>query len=192
MKKLIKFIGIGLSSLALILFHVSAVSAEGDVVITGEAAPTMTPVTFGDFAAVALDGTTQTTTLNIPQFTVTDATGSGSGWNVTLTGTQFSNADPTPKSLSTGSLTLTTAPNVSLDDPNSSPADTITVATTGPTATIDTGTGLKLLSAAVDGGMGSYFVGDTTPGVMTLELMPREVYATTYTSTLTLTIATGP
>ncbi|MBH0231332.1 WxL domain-containing protein [Halobacillus yeomjeoni] len=190
-----KFYQFGISLLlffGLLTGGTQAVTAAGAVVITGEGAPSLSAITVGDFSGVTLDGTTQTTTLALPSFTVTDATGTGAGWNVNLSATQFSEADPGTKTLSTGSLTLTTAPDVALADTESSPTNTVTVADAGPSATIDEGSGIKLLSAAVNGGMGSYTIGGTTPAVLTLTLKPKEVYETTYNSTLTFTVSTGP
>jgi hypothetical protein len=195
-KKLLLGMLLMLVILASVMNTVSAADTieTRSILISGENAPEIDTVTFGGFPNVTLDGTTQLITLNIPSFTVTDATGTGSGWNVTLTATQFSNGDPTPKLLSNGSLTLTTAPSVALIDSGSSALETIEVLGTASSPIVDDAgeNGIKLLSAAADGGMGTYTIGDTTPGVLTLTLKPKEVYAATYTSTFELSISSGP
>ncbi|WP_422122779.1 WxL domain-containing protein [Planococcus sp. X10-3] len=148
----------------------------GNMNITGVSAST-----FGD--AVTLDGSTQTVTgAAISTFNVTDARGTGAGWNVAVSATPFLHNSNT-KTLSAGSLTLA-APEVTKIDTNSSAETTVTPAS-GP---IDGGS-VKVLSAEADGGMGSYTI---SAMAMSLELKPKEVYAGTYTSTVNVELTTGP
>src|SRR5437660_1227680 len=56
--------------------------------------------------SVTLDGTDQTPSYTLPM-TVNDYTGSGTGWNVTVTSTQFTTGGGSPKTLSTSASTAT-------------------------------------------------------------------------------------
>src|SRR3954462_10569887 len=55
--------------------------------------------------SVTLDGTDKTGSYTVPT-TVTDATGSGAGWNLTITSTQFTTGGGSPHTLSTGASPL--------------------------------------------------------------------------------------
>lgn len=135
--------------------------------------------------AITLDGTDQTKTYSIP-ITVTDATGTGGGWNLTITSTQLATSGgahtfPTDATTITGVSAACTDGNTCTDPTNSVsfpltvPADTV-----APTA-------VEFYNAAADSGLGSFTV---TP---TLHLqVPANLYAGTYTSTITLAIVTGP
>ncbi|HZG84791.1 WxL domain-containing protein [Paenibacillus sp.] len=141
-------------------------------------------ITVGNFTAVVLNGRTQNTFSTVSNFNVTDATGAGAGWKVYLTATQFKSAEG--NTLPLGSLSVS-EPTVALDDPNSSPVTTVATAA----GDIDTTTGLKLLSASEGGGMGTYTV-SFSPNSLTLNLLPKDVKAGTYTSTITVSISSGP
>lgn len=187
MTTIFKKFATGTAVLALMttVFATGAMAEEVQTTITG-GTMTISTVSASSFAeAITLDGSTQTVTgAGINTFDVTDARGTGAGWNVAVSATAFSH-DTNSKTLSPGSLTLT-APSVSLIDPNSSPIDTVTPAG----GTIDGGSVTVLSAAAdVDAGMGSYTI---SPMAMSLELKPKEVYAGTYTSTVTVALTTGP
>jgi hypothetical protein len=140
----------------------------------------------GNFASVTLSGVAQSTTATIPAYTVDDATGSGSGWNVSVAATQFcqqgtgSTCATSPKLIPTGSLTLS-APTATASGTSSAVPTTLTL--TG----VD-GTSGKQVSAAVGAGMGTFSIGTSTA---TLSI-PANTYADTYVSTLTYTLATSP
>src|SRR5581483_2549393 len=55
--------------------------------------------------AVTLDGTDQTPSYSLPM-SVNDNTGSGNGWNVTITSTTFSTGGGSPRTLSTSASTV--------------------------------------------------------------------------------------
>ena len=168
------------------VFATGALADDSDVTtnITGTESVVLTPIAASSFgAAVTLDGTTQTVTgAAIGTFDVTDARGTGAGWDIAVSATPFLH-DTNGKSLSPGSLTLD-APVVEVNDSNSSP--TTSVATLG--GAIDNGA-VTILSAGTDGGMGGYTI---SPMAMELELKPKEVYEGTYTSTVTVALTTGP
>ena len=154
--------------------------AAASVVLTGGTLTLTTPAV-GNFGGVTLNGSAQSTTATMGTFTVTDARGTGVGWNVTVQGTQFTMAGHT---LPMNSISMP-APTVANIDSTSGSTPSIT---TGPYL-IDNASAVKITSAAADGtGMGSYTY---TPGSLTLSI-PANAYAGTYTSTVTVSVVTGP
>lgn len=148
-------------------------------------------ITFSDFSGVTLNGQLQTTTATWNIADVVDSRGTGEGWNLSLTLTQLQEYDTdhyvvSGHTIPTSSITVTTAPVVSLADGTSSPANTITVVATS--TALDTGSPVKLLSAATDGGMGSYHVSDLTA---TLAIR-ADAYAGTYKTDATVALVSGP
>ena len=116
---------------------------------------------------------------------ISDATGSGTGWNVTATSTTFTAG---AKTLATSATTLSSAPTAACDS-----GATCTLATNAITypyglpagATAPTAT--KVFDAAANSGMGNQTV---TP---TWKLsIPANTLAGTYTSTWTISLVSGP
>ncbi|WP_169727358.1 WxL domain-containing protein [Paucisalibacillus globulus] len=163
----------------------SASPLGSDVAITGGQLA-VESLSVGTFDAVVLNGKIQSTSATITPFNVTDPSGTGAGWNVVMSATQFS--DTTGKTLPKGSLTVA-APTIAIADgaEGSSPADTITK--TG--GTIDDEIGVKILSAPADNGMGTYTV-SFADEALNLTLLPKDVKAGTYTSTIKVDINNGP
>jgi len=134
--------------------------------------------------SVTLNGAdqTQTTTESLD---VDDCTGTGKGWNITLTSTTFTTGT---HNLPTSASTIQSAPTVSCDT-----GSTCTVATNSITYpyTVPAGstapTATKMFDAAVGTGMG-----DQTVASIFQVAIPANTYAGTYTSTWTFTLATGP
>jgi hypothetical protein len=131
-----------------------------------------------------LSGADQTLTTTQP-FDVGDATGSGSGWDVTATSTPFTNGGHV---LSLTATTVGSAPSVACDGGATCSTATNSVgypyalpaAATPPTAT-------KVFNAGVGTGLGNQTVTPTwSLGV------PANTYAGTYTSTWTLSLVSGP
>lgn len=158
-----------------------------DVTVTGGSL-SIDAVTVGNFGGITLDGTAKTTTATVDAFSVTDARGTGDGWNVTMQGTQFAEHDGTNyvtsgKTLALNSLSLS-ALSVAAN------GTTSPVPTTNAGAGIDNTTGaIKIASAAVDEGMGTY---DFT-GTNALSLsIPASAYAKTYRSDVTVSVVSGP
>jgi hypothetical protein len=154
--------------------------AESHTVITGTDA-SLSTISVDSFNNITLDGTTQDTTANINSFTVKDARGTGKGWSVTVSASPFTNGE---KILSPNSLEIG-APTVEKLDSGSSEVHTID--TFG--GYIDNESPLTMLTAKEHGGMGTFTI---KPITMTLTLQPKEVYAGTYTSTITVQLIAGP
>jgi WxL domain surface cell wall-binding len=119
---------------------------------------------------------------------VGDATGSGTGWNITATSTTFTTGGGTPHLLSTSATSLTGAPTDVCDASATCTLATNSVtypytlpaAATAPTAT-------KMFNAAANTGLGNQTV---TP---TWRLsVPANTLAGTYTSTWTISLVSSP
>lgn len=149
-------------------------------------------VTFAPLSAT-LNGSQVTTSANWTIADLTDARGTGAGWNVSMSLSQFKEYDTVNnayvtggKALATNSLKVTTVPTIAKIDATSSETTTITPVSLN--TALDTGSTVKLLSASLDGGMGSYSFGNL--GV-TLTI-PANAYAKTYKTEATVTLNTAP
>ena len=163
------------------LLAVSAAAVAGNLTATANVSGTAgvslslpSGPTFND----TLDGSDQTVSYS-PLLGVVDARGSGSGWNVTISATSFS--DGSGHSFAPGEVTGTTQACHS--------GSSCTAATpSGVTYPLSiSGTASKLFNAASDTGMGKV---DVTPTIDVA--IPGNAYAGTYSSTVTLAAATGP
>jgi len=131
-----------------------------------------------------LNGLDQTLT-DAEAIDVGDATGSGSGWNLTATSTTFTTGSHT---LSTSATTVTATPTDACDV--SATCATATNSVTYPYALPAAGTAptaTKLFNATANTGMGNQTVTPTWK----LALLANS-YAGTYTSTWTLSLVSGP
>jgi hypothetical protein len=162
----------------------TVVSATVSAGTTLSANPTGTP-TIG----ITLNGIDQTAIYQLP-LSIVDSRGSGGGWNLTITSTTFNDGTglgaghtfPTTASVITG-VTATCATGSTCTGPNNNivnSALTIPAAATAPTA-------VKFLNAQTNSGLGT--INLTTAVNVTI---PANVFAGTYTSTLTVAIASGP
>lgn len=148
-------------------------------------------ITFAPLSA-QLNGSQISTSANWAIADITDARGTGAGWNLSLSLTQFQEVDGTGayvtngKTLAAGSLTVSTVPTIAKKDATSS--ETTTITPVASSTALDTGSVVKLLSAKLDGGMGSYTLGNL--GV-TLTV-PANAYAKTYKTDATVTLNTAP
>lgn len=143
--------------------------------------------------SATLDGSQITTTSNWSIGDITDARGTGEGWNVSMSLAQFKEYDTVNntyvtggKTLATSSLIVSTVPTIAKIDSTSSETTTITPVTSG--TALDTGSAVKLITASLDGGMGSYSFGNL--GV-TLTI-PANAYAKTYKTTATVSLNKAP
>jgi hypothetical protein len=181
MNKSLKKLVVNVATVGFVFGAFASSSFAAETAITGGNL-SMTQPTISNLAPVTLNGQIQTTTASMGAFTVTDPTGTGVGWNVVVEASQL-----------TDSVKNLTIPNNSLDiaiptvtaQAGATDISSITTAS----GKIDNATGVKILSAQVDGGMGTYDIG---ANVLTLNLQPKDVKAGTYTSTITVTVTTGP
>ncbi|MGO4886174.1 WxL domain-containing protein [Anaerobacillus sp. MEB173] len=149
-------------------------------------------VTFAPLSAT-LNGTQITTSADWTIADITDARGTGSGWNVSMTLAQFKEFDTVDnvyvtngKALATNTLKVKTVPTIAQKDTTSSETSTITPVSLD--TALDTGSTVKLLSAQIDGGMGSFSFGN-----LGVELtIPANAYAKTYKTEATVSLNTAP
>lgn len=132
-----------------------------------------------NFESRVVTGVAQTTPAALDAFSVSDLRGSGAGWNVTAQASPFTGV--TLKTLAAGSLTMSQPTVASPDTESADPSIVV-----GP-YTID-GAAVKISSAALNAGMGTYNFSTTT---MTLAL-PADVYADVYASTVTISVVSAP
>jgi WxL domain surface cell wall-binding len=125
-----------------------------------------------------LDGTDQTVSYS-PLLGVVDARGSGAGWNLTVSATSFS--DGSGHTLAPGTLTGVVAACRAGNSCTAATSSGITY------PLVLNGTAAKFFNAAAATGLGKF---DVTPSVDVS--IPGNAYAGTYTSTVTLAVASGP
>jgi hypothetical protein len=179
-----------------------AFAAGGSTTLTITAGTlTLSGAAPGTFTA-SLTGSDQQVYSTLGTFTGADLTGTGAGWNITFQATQFSCTNGTDSgcpsggdSLPTGSL-LIAPPTVACHALTScvgrAAKPSISIASN---SAVDGGSAVKVASAATNAGMGTYdFTPGNTNGANTgLQLaIPSYAYATTYHSTLTVSIVSGP
>ena len=158
-----------------------------DVEVTGGSLSITTP-TVADFPDVILNGAAQTKTAAMDAFSVSDLSGTGAGWNTTVQASRF--AEYTGGSYVTSGKTLPLS-SLSMPAPTvaGSGAETAPPTITAGPYSIDGGTAIKVASAAINDGMGTYNF--TQSGPLTLSI-PSTAYATTYRSDVTVSVVTGP
>jgi hypothetical protein len=132
-----------------------------------------------------LDAGDSTQTYSVP-VAVQDTRGTGAGWNLTITSTTFSTGGGTPKTLAANASSLTGVTSACATGTCTTPANAQTyplavpAATTAPTA-------VKFFNTTANNGMGKFTVTPTV-GVS----VPQNTFAGTYSSTVTLSVVTGP
>ena len=156
--------------------QVTLAIANGELSASTTAAPSL---------SATITGQDQTVNYSLP-INVIDSTGTGAGWNLTITSTQFSTsgapADTLPTTASTVISSMSACATSSCTDPTNTVAYPFTIpAGVTPPAPV------KLFNAAMGTGMGSFTV---TPSVNIL--IPGSTLAGTYTSTISLAIVSGP
>jgi len=127
----------------------------------------------------------QTPTYSLPLTVQDTRTGSSAGWNLTITSTQFSTGSGHTLAASAShatSVTTTCAGGASC----TTPTNTVTYPVTIPAGSTPP-TAVKLANAAAGTGAGIFTLTPTI-GVT----VPADSYAGTYTSTLTISLVSGP
>jgi hypothetical protein len=148
----------------------------GALSVATSAAPTFS-------ANLASGDSTPTYTLPL---TAVDTTGSGAGWNLTITSTQFTTGGATPHTLATNASTITGVTSACASGTCTNPTNAITYPVSVP-AGASAPTAVKLFDAAASTGLGSFTVTPTV-GVF----VPAASFAGSYSSTLTVSIVSGP
>jgi len=131
----------------------------------------------------------QTPTYTLP-LTATDTTGTGAGWNLTITSTQFTTGGATPHTLATNASTVTSTPPLTVACVAGTTCTNPTNAVTYPLgvpAGATAPTAVKMFNAAANTGLGAFTVTPTV-GVF----VPASTFAGSYSSTLTVSIVSGP
>lgn len=165
---------------------------------------TLSLTTPGSLAwATTLNGAAQNlvdTTTGDQSLTVDDARGTSLGWKVTVAATTFTSSGSTLADIGTffangnpGSPVATTAPDGVCTVTNECTVPTGDTATypLHITTAVTTPTPVTLYNAAVGSGSGSVIIGSANPIGWWLAV-PGDVAAGTYTSTISLNVATGP
>lgn len=148
-------------------------------VTAGTLSVTAANVTMG---GITLDGTDQQSTSAAAgnSWSAVDGRGSGLGWNVTITATNF--IDGIETIAVTGFRIQLLDANITLVGGNAKPTSSVTTATTM------SGVALKIASAAIDAGMGSY----TLKPNFELDVPAETVAAASYTSTIVIAANSAP
>lgn len=160
-----------------------AATATATGTVTGSTLSATTSAT-PSFSA-NLDSGDSTQTYTIP-LTVQDTRGTGAGWNLTVTSTTFTTGGGSPNLLSTTASSLTGVTSSCSTGTCTNPVNaqsypvTVPAAATAPTA-------VKFFNTSANNGMGRFTV---TPTVAVT--IPQNTFAGTYTSTVTLSIVSGP
>jgi hypothetical protein len=178
----------------------SALAAGGsDTLAITAGTLTLSGAAPGNFTAT-LTGSDQQVYTTLGTFTAADLTGTGSGWNVTFQATHFACTNGTDAGCPTGGDTLPAnsmliaVPTVACHSGTSCAGRAAKPAVSIASNTaVDGASAVKVTSAATNTGMGTY---DYTPGTIStgnLQLtVPSYAYASTYHSTLTVSIVSGP
>jgi hypothetical protein len=148
----------------------------GALSVATSAAPTFS-------ANLASGDSTPTYTLPL---TAVDTTGSGAGWNLTVTSTQFSTGGGSPHLLATNASTITAVSSVCASGTCTNPTNAVTYPVVVPAGATPP-TAVKFFNAAASTGLGSFTVTPTV-GVF----VPATTLAGSYSSTLTVSIVSGP
>ncbi len=180
--------GVALAAMAVLATpgYAFAASTDGTAALTGGDLTMSTPATV-EFAAT-LSGTDQTTGAD-QSLTVMDHTGSGAGWNVSLSATQFT-FTPDPDNAPETFYTLP-SDAVSLQSHDAGTCATTcvladdTAAASAPFTVYDTPT--LILNASPDFGLGD----QTWINTMSLKI-PGDTRAGTYSSTWTYSLESAP
>lgn len=130
-----------------------------------------------------LDGTDQTVSYTLP-LSMTDARGTGTGWNLTVTSTTFTTGTHT---LATGASSIASVASACVAGGTcSNPTNAIAYPLTIP-AGATAPTAVKLFNAAATTGLGRFTI---TPSINVS--IPGNSFAGSYASTLTIAAVSGP
>jgi hypothetical protein len=160
-----------------------ALSVTATGTISGSTLSASTSATPGFTAN--LDNGDSTPTYTVP-LTTQDTRGTGAGWNLTLTSTQFTTGAPNNYTLATNASTVTGATESNGSGTDTAPTNSVSYPVAVPAGATPP-TAVEIFNAAAGTGMGRFTVTPTV-GVF----VPQNSFAGTYTSTLTLSMVSGP
>lgn len=181
-QRMFTLIGIGLAALILVsaaiagtITATATVTGAGSLALSNGATASMSDT---------LDGTDQTVSYTVP-LTLTDARGTGAGWNLTLTSTTFN--DGATHTLSTSASTIASVAMTCVAGGTCTNAtNAITYPVTIPAAA-SAPAAVKVFNSAATTGLGRFTI---TPTVNVA--IPGNSYAGSYSSTLTVAAVSGP
>jgi putative surface cell wall-binding protein len=134
---------------------------------------------------LTLNGSDQSATYTLP-VQATDPRGSGAGWNLTVTSTQFK--DPSGHTFPTTASSVTAATSTcSTGSTCTNATNAITYAAFALPAGAVAPTAVKFFNAAANTGLGKMDVNATVSVAV-----PANTFAGTYSSTVTVSIVSGP
>ena len=152
--------------------------------VTGSAALAVSSNGTPSFA-LTLNGSDQTATYTLP-LQATDPRGSGAGWNLTVTSTQFKDASGHTLPTTASSITAATG-TCSTGSTCTVPTNSITYASFALPAGAVAPAAVKFFNAAANTGLGKTDVNATVSVAV-----PASTFAGTYSSTVTVSIVSGP
>ena len=163
-------------------------STPGSTVVNG--AGSVTEVTTAPtIPTVTLAGIDQTVNYTLP-ITVVDATGTGDGWNLTITSTAFTTGGSGAHVLANNASTITSVASACVTETSTctNPSNAVTYPLTLP-AGASAPTAAKFFNADADTGLGKFTI---TPTISIA--IPANTYASQsgYSSTLTVAVVSGP
>lgn len=171
----------------------------GTVTLTAGSLALTSPSTLSWAAALnGLDQSLVDGTASDQKYTVNDATGSGAGWHVTTSATQFVNGTKTFNNIGTlstngspTSATATTAPSATCTGTCTLPTNTSTYPIAITTAAV-TPTPVTIYDTALGTGLGQVVIGNAPNPVGWWVNVPASASAGNYTSTITMQIIAAP
>jgi hypothetical protein len=179
-------LGVALVAAAALALPGSALAADATATATIEGGSLSLSTSAAPSFSATLDGSDATSTYELP-LTVEDLTGSGDGWNTTITSTQFTTEGADPHTLSASASSLTeVASECAKEATCTDPVNAVTYPLTVP-AGATAPAAVKFFNAAAESGLGQFSL---TPTVSVS--IPADTYAGTYSSTITLASVSGP
>ena len=187
----LRLLTVPLFILFLTLIASSAVFADstpGSTVVNGAGSVTEA-VAAPTIPTVTLAGVDQTVSYTLP-VTVVDATGTGNGWNLTITSTAFTTGGGSPHTLAADASTITGVDAACVTETSTctNPSNAVSYPLALP-AGASAPTAAKFFNAAAASGLGKFTV---TPTISIA--VPANTYASAsgYSSTITVAVVSGP
>jgi len=179
-------LGVAVIVAGLLALPGSALAADATATGTVEGGSLSLATSAAPSFSATLDGSDITRTYELP-LAVEDLTGSGAGWNTTITSTEFTTGGEDAHTLPAEASSLTAVSAACQEGSTCTEADnavsyplTVPAGTSAPQP-------VKFFNAAAGSGLGQFSL------VPTIAVsIPANTYAGTYTSTITLASVSGP